>query len=234
MIRRFTPNDINKLFYNKTKKDITYFKKYEVLDSYKDGYIETLFKDHDYPRIPCILDFKEWINKYDIKPKKLFYTCEGDYELHYISPESKQLIEYDFNTNEGDLHKISLPEADFDFILINQTHEHLYNPLLATKNLYDHLTPGGWIFVGVPTINIPHLTPFHFQGIYPIGLTVLLESVGFDVKETGQWGNHNYIKFIFKNHTWPDHNQLKIAGNGIITNEDRNVAQCWALAQKPL
>ena len=116
--------------------------------------------------------------------------------------------------------------------MFSQTIEHLYNPLLAIKKIYEHIKPGGYVFTSVPTINIPHMTPIHFNGIYPMGLVTLFESVGFNVLETGQWGNHNYIKYIFKNHDWPDYNQLKIVGNGKVVNEDKNIAQCWCLAQK--
>lgn len=233
MINRFTSNEIRDLFQNKVYKDFSYLQKYENIDSFKDGYIESLFKGHDYPRIPCLLDFKEWVQKYNLTaPNKLLYTCPNDYELHYITPKEKKLIEFEYTTDENDLHKLNLNEKDFDFVLISQTLEHLYNPLLALKCIYDHIKPGGWFFTSVPTINVPHWTPFHYAGFYPIGLCMLLESVGFDVKETGQWGNHNYLKYIFKNHSWPDCEQLKVVGNGKIINEDKNVAQCWAFAQK--
>jgi len=118
-------------------------------------------------------------------------------------------------------------------MLFSQTLEHLYNPLLAVKNIFEHMAPGGYVFTSVPTINIPHMIPAHFSGIYPMGLATLFMSVGFNLLEIGQWGNHNYLKFIFKNHTWPDHNQLKEVGNGIIIKEDRKIAQCWCLVHKP-
>lgn len=230
-IRTFSLQDIETIYYTKVKKDIEYFKKYEFLDSFKDGIIETFFENYDYPRVPCILDFKEWVTKYKIKPKKLLATCKGDYELNYLTYDSVKYIPY--NGNEYDLHTLNLENKDYDFFLFSQTLEHLYNPLLAVKNIYEHLAPGGYVFTSVPTINIPHMTPTHFSGIYPMGLATLFMSVGFNLLETGQWGNHNYMKFIFKNHTWPDHNQLKIVGQGRIDNEERNVAQCWCLVQKP-
>jgi hypothetical protein len=77
------------------------------------------------------------------------------------------------------------------------------------------------------------MTPIHYYGIYPIGLATLFMSVGFDLLEIGQWGNYDYINYIFNNHTWPDYNQLKSLGNGVVKNEERNVAQCWCLVQKP-
>lgn len=233
MIKLFTPLDIKNLYNNKVKKDIVYFQKYENISSYKDGFIENLFVNKDYPRIPCLLDFKEWIQKYNISPKKMLFTSESDFELNYIKPKQKTVYGYNDNTNEGDLHKLNLLEKDWDFFLFSQTLEHLYNPLLAIKNIFQCLEPGGWVFTSVPTINIPHMTPFHFAGIYPMGLAVLFESVGFNLIEIGQWGNLDYIEALFKSQHWPDCNYLLSRGNGKIKNDEFYVAQCWCLAQKP-
>lgn len=232
MIKRFTPSDIETLYNTKVKKGASYFQKYENILEHKDGFIETLFINKDYPRIPCLLDFKEWVKKYNITPQKMLYTCETDFELQYITPKQKTSCTYNGNNNEGDLHKLNLTKKDYDFFLFSQTLEHLYNPLLAIKNIFEHIAPEGWVFTSVPTINIPHMTPFHFTGIYPIGLAVLFESVGFKIMEIGQWGNFDYIEAIFKNHTWPDCNYLLTKGNGAIMNEEQNVAQCWCLAKK--
>ena len=40
------------------------------------------------------------------------------------------------------------------------------------------------------------------------------------------------VNYIFNNHSWPDHEYLKQIGNGIIKNEEQNVAQCWILGKK--
>lgn len=232
MIRTFYPSDIVNFYRANILKTETYYKKYENLSLFKDGFIETLFKGKDFPRIPCVLDFKEWVQKYNIQPQKMLITCEGDFELHYIKPKSTFYFGYNESTNEGDFHKMDLPNKDFDFILFSQTLEHLYNPLLAIKKIYDHTEKGGWIFTSVPTINIPHMTPFHFSGLYPMGLGMLFESVGFTIKEIGQWGNIDYIDQLFKTHTWPDYEYLNAKGNGKIVNQEQNVVQCWCLAQK--
>lgn len=233
MIKLFTATDIELLYQTKVKKDSLYFCKYNDIQSYKDGFIETLFSNKDYPRLPCILDFKEWVQKYNIVPQNMLVTSESDFELNYIKPVVKTVCNYNDTTGEGDLHKLNLTRKDYDFFLFSQTLEHLYNPLLAVKNIFEHVSPGGWVFTSVPTINIPHMTPFHFTGIYPIGLAVLFESVGFNIIETGQWGNFNYLEAIFKNQTWPDCNYLMAKEGGKISNEELNVAQCWCLAQKP-
>lgn len=198
---------------------------------YFDGKIESFLLGHDFPRVPCLLDFKEWIRVYDIKPNKMLCTDYEDFELNYINPEKLHIFKYD--GHNGDLHTMDLQDKDYDFFLFSQTMEHLYNPILCLKNIYEHLRPGGWVFTSVPTINIPHMTPFHFSGIYPMGLALAFMSVGFELVEIGQWGNLNYISCIFSNHQWPDYYKLLTLGSGQITNEEHNVAQCWILARKP-
>jgi len=224
--------DLLDLYNKKVQKDAAYFKKYEIIDYHKDGKIENWWSGKDYPRIPCILDFKEWIIKYNIEPTKLLYTCESDFELNYVFPRSKYLLTYDPNNGSGDLHTFSLNETDFDFCLFSQTLEHLYHPLQALEQINKHLQKGAYVFTSVPTINIPHLTPIHFSGIYPMGLAVLFETSGFEILEMGQWGNIHNINYIFTHHEWPDCEYMKSAGNGFITNEEKNVCQCWCLAKK--
>ena len=65
-----------------------------------------------------------------------------------------------------------------------------------------------------------------------MGLAMLFEAAGFSVLEVGQWGNFDYIQYIFQNHSWPDYWTLRNLGNGKILNEEKNVAQCWCLVQK--
>ena len=130
-----------------------------------------------------------------------------------------------------DLHTISKHfKNEFDFFLFNQTIEHLYNPFEAIKQIYEIVKPGGYVFTSVPTINIPHMTPVHFNGFTPMGLAMLFKSANFEVIEIGQWGNFEYIQKLWNTHNWPGYDQLH--HNNIITNEEKNVCQCWILAKK--
>jgi len=45
--------------------------------------------------------------------------------------------------------------------------EHLYNPFMAMENIYKYIKPGGYVYTSVPTINIPHMTPIHYNGYNP-------------------------------------------------------------------
>jgi hypothetical protein len=75
------------------------------------------------------------------------------------------------------------------------------------------------------------MMPFHFNGYLPLGLAMLFKSAGFEVVEVGQWGNLDYVKQLWQTHSWPDVKALE--KNGIVTNEKKNVCQCWILARKP-
>jgi SAM-dependent methyltransferase len=216
----FNESEITEL-YNKTRKDDAYFNKYNNLPNCPVKMYNYSWNNKDFPRISCILDFKEWIGNHNIKPDVLAYTYD-DPELEFITCNEKKLICYP----EYDLH-VPFGNDLFDFFLFNQTIEHLYNPFKAIENIYNSLKPGGYVFTSVPTINIPHMTPFHFNGYTPMGLAVLFKTYGFEIIETGQWGNFSYIEHLFKTHSWPSLNNLNN-----IQNEERNVCQCWILAKK--
>ena len=71
------------------------------------------------------------------------------------------------------------------------------------------------------------MTPIHFNGFTPMGLSMLFKTANFEIIEIGQWGNYEYISKLFHTHSWPSFNTLSD-----FTNEDKNVAQCWILARK--
>jgi len=64
-----------------------------------------------------------------------------------------------------------------------------------------------------------------------MGLAMLFKTAGFEIVEIGQWGNYNYISKLWKTHGWPGYNDLNI--HNYVSNEERNVVQCWILARKP-
>lgn len=186
----------------------------------------------DFPRVAALIDFKEWIEKYNIKKvNSLLSTCLDDIELQYIQADYIENCSYDQNKT-NDLHTLNLNKKDFDLIIFNQTLEHLYNPFICMKNLFDHLKPGGYLYTTVPIINIPHMRPFHFWGITPIGLCMLSKSVGFEICECGYWGGYSYLGYIFSYGEWPPHN-IVVNPQGNIENNELCQSQTWVLIQKP-
>jgi len=223
----FTEDELNYIYHNKVKLPPSYFKKYESVPPCPVKKYNYDWGNHDFPRTWCILDFIEWTNKHNITIEHLGYTAD-DPELEFILPSKKTLISYP----QYDLHTVSNHfNNEFDFFLFNQTIEHLYNPFEAVKQIYNTLKPGGYVFTSVPTLNIPHLTPIHFNGYTPMGLAMLFKSSNFEIVEIGQWGNFDYIAKLWNTHSWPGYYNLR-NNNNIVVNEERNACQCWILARK--
>lgn len=226
----FSEQEIRDTYTSIVKLPNSYFRKYERLPPcpvQRYGYV---WGNYDFPRNWCILDFKEWMLKYGIHSvDNLGYTSDTDPELEFLQYKRASFVPYP----EHDLHTISKTFQEvFDFFIFSQTLEHLYNPFLAVKNIYDIMKPGGFVFTSVPTLNIPHMTPIHFNGFTPMGLAMLFKYAGFEIMEIGQWGNQEYIQRLWATHSWLGYNELH--KSGIVVNEERNVCQCWILARKPV
>jgi SAM-dependent methyltransferase len=226
----FSEEEIKAIYNDKVKLPQSYFDEHNVLPPCPVKAFNYNWANYDFPRNWCVLDFIEWTKKHNIEIDHLGYTCDSDIELEFIHPSKKTLVSYP----EYDLHTIASTtefKNEFDFFLFNQTIEHLYNPFEAMKQVYEIVKPGGYVFTSVPTINIPHMTPVHFNGYTPMGLAMLFKTANFEIIEIGQWGNFDYIQKLFGSHSWPGFNRL-INSNGYIPNEERNACQCWILAKK--
>ena len=223
--------DTNKIYetYNKyIVKSDNYYSRFSSLDKYFSLDELEAYSNIDTPRLASLVDFKEWIAKYDLKKgNKLLYTSGSDPELNYIEYQTSKLAEYP----PYDLHTIDLKTYDYDFVIFNQTLEHTYNPFIVVQNLYNHIANNGFVYTTVPTINIPHMTPIHFWGITPIGLCLLMMSVGFEIAECGFWGNSEYINYIFNNNTWPGYKKV-LDNNSKLNYDPVCQAQTWVLAKK--
>ncbi|MEI6827417.1 MAG: methyltransferase domain-containing protein [Desulfuromonadales bacterium] len=189
------------------------------------------WEDMDFPRVPCIIEFEEWITKHNLACGNKLLATGFDPELELLDYRSIRNIPY--QNGQNDLHRLDLDEKDFDFMVFGQTLEHLYQPVIALQRIKNHLRPGGHVYTCVPTINIPHMMPNHFYGYTPIGLCTLFISCGFEVIELGYWGCEKYIHYIFEHHTWPDYRILQGSDGLMPANEECNVAQCWILARRP-
>ena len=227
-MKLFSEHEIYDTYNRFIIKDARYFNRFI---NYKDHLSEAELADYkgfDVPRVMSVIDYKEWIKKHNIETgDNLLSTCSTDLELRYIQYNNTTTASYP----PHDLHTLDLDNKQFDFIIFNQTLEHLYNPFVAIYKLYEHLKDGGYIYTTVPTINIPHMTPIHFWGITPIGLCMLFKTFNLNIIECGYWGNCEYINYIFENNDWPGYQELLNRSN---TLEHNNVcqAQTWILAKK--
>lgn len=170
----------------------------------------------NFARIITILEFERLIHKYNISSEKLLtFNGADDPELEYLDFKERINIDYDEKTGKNDLHNIDADNICADFVILSQTLEHLYDPILALQNIYTALKQGAYIFASIPVVNIQHSTPFHYyMGFTPTGLGSIFESAGFKIVEIGQWGNQKYIDFIFARGTWPDFKDLRMGLHG--------------------
>jgi SAM-dependent methyltransferase len=186
------------------------------------------WENKDFPRIIALLEFKRYMEQYDFYFEDvLSFNNYSDPEYEYLKYKSITNLNYDDDPVNNDLH-VFKTDKKFDFAMINQTIEHLYDPLTAIKNIFTHLKPGGIFYANVPANNIPHCDPFHyFTGLTPTGLGVIVKLAGFEILEIGQWGNKEYLNKLF-DLGWIDYRYLSNTGNDktcpIIT---------WILARKP-
>lgn len=190
----------------------------------------------DFPRVISVLELREYMisNNLNFKEVLSFYG-ESDPEFVYMKYERcysyvyKDDIKtklYDGNV-EYDLHNFDLTKRDFDFAILNQTLEHLYNPLLALKNIFNHLKDGGMFYTNVPVNNVPHCDPFHFYtGLTPMGLAVLIRLAGFDILQVGQWGNKIYQKQMFDK-LWSNYTYTENPGYNDF--DCPLITWCWAI-----
>jgi SAM-dependent methyltransferase len=232
-MKLFTEKDIIDTYNQHVVKEPSYFNKvderYQTLSKEdKDRWF-----DKDFPRLASIFDFQDWVDKYKLKQvDNLLATCNTDPELEYIKSNNTVFCDYSEN-KKYDLHTLDLEFKKYDLIIFNQTLEHLYNPFISMQSLYNHLKVGGYLYTTVPTLNIPHMVPFHFWGITPIGMCMLSKSVGFDVLECGYWGNLKYINYIFSHSGWPTTADV-MENSGVITNDSSLTcqSQTWVLLKK--
>jgi SAM-dependent methyltransferase len=220
-------DDIQSLYDRYVVKTDDYFRRFRDIRSYFDASELAVYETLDPPRVVSLVDFKDWIAAYGLaRGKRLLLTSREDYEIRYLEYEETTVAEYP----PHDLHALDLPQREHDFVLLNQTLEHLHSPLLALENLRNHMRDGGCIYITVPTLNIPHMTPIHFWGITPVGLCALATQAGFEVCECGYWGNLKYIRHLFSRNRWPC---LKdVLAWGKLETDPACQAQTWILARK--
>jgi hypothetical protein len=226
-MQTFNTQKILEIYNKHVIKSTKYYEKFNYINKYLSKEELEIYKKIDPPRVISILDFKEWIYKYNIfNGNKLLYTCESDPELNYINYKHKTYLSYP----PYDLHSFDIEEKKYDFVIFNQTIEHLYNPFIAMQNFYNHMNSGAFLYTTVPTINIPHMTPIHFWGVTPIGLCLLAMSVGLEILECGHWGTQKYLDYIFHNNNWPGYEDISINYN--MGYDPVCQAQTWILAKK--
>ena len=192
--------------YVKINYNSTYLNKYVPLPMQFNNK-KWRWENKDFPRIISLLEFKNYMLEYDKTFENvLSFNGTTDPEYEYINYKNCDNFNYDDDNIKYDLHNLNLNKKDYDFVMINQTIEHLYDPIRVLKNIYDHMCIGGIFYTNVPVNNIPHSTPYHFYtGVTPVGLGMMVKLAGFEILKIGQWGNKKYLNKMFES-GWTDYN----------------------------
>lgn len=227
-------NEIDEIYHKFVEINYTheYANKYVPLPTqYNDK--NWRWEGKDFPRIISLLEFREYMLEYDRTfDDVLSFNGFDDPEYEYLKFKNSYNYNYTDDKINYDLHNLNIEKKDFDFAMFNQTIEHLYDPIVAIKNIYKHMKIGGMFYANVPANNIPHGTPQHFYtGITPMGLGAMVKLAGFDILKIGQWGNLPYYKQAFDNR-WSDYQHM----GSITDNPGHNDLGCplitWCLAIK--
>jgi len=182
----------------------------------------------DFPRVIALLEFERFVKEYNLTSKKGLAFNEIDPEWEILPHQEIVSIQYKDNPEIYDLHIINLDEKNFDFVMVNQTIEHIYDPITCLKNICKHMKKGGILYFNVPAMSVPHEVPFHFYtGITPTGVGALVRAAGFKILSIGQWGNLEYINKLLRTHGWYDYRHFKK-----FENQMDNPVITWVFAQK--
>ena len=188
------------------------------------------WENKDFPRVIALLEFEEFLQQNNLSFEKvLCFNGDSDPEFEYLEYSDKHVIHYESDPVNNDLHNLNLPQSDYDFCMLNQTLEHLYDPIRCLKKIHDHLRPGGIFYANLPVINIPHMTPYHhYSGFTPTGLGCVAEAAGFEIMSIGAWGNKEYTTKLFEDLEWPSYNTMINPG----LNDPRYAVVTWVFGRK--
>ena len=173
----------------------------------------------DFPRLITLLEFERIVAEQAIVAERVLMLNggpEGDPELAYLDHRHVDRADYEQDPERFDLHSPRFDRSDYDFAILSQTLEHLYDPSRAVAHLFAALAPGGYVWASVPTVSQQHSMPHHFiTGFTPIGFACLFASAGFEVVEVGQWGNSDYVSQTFGLGIFPTLYDLTLRWRGV-------------------
>jgi len=116
----------------------------------------------------------------------------------------------------------------YDLILAEQVFEHLRHPVIAIKNIFNLLTPGGHVMVTIPFLLKVHGSPEDFQRWTPDGLRHFLSDAGFINVDVRSWGNRQCVTAYMDHESLPAFDPLIHS----LHNEPDITMQIWAIAKK--
>jgi SAM-dependent methyltransferase len=215
------------------------FVRHDASEEYKNRYVPLpfeknrgpwLWENKDFSRVIALLEFERFVRfRGIVSEKALSINGQNDPEWLYMPTKTIVQIDYEKDPQRYDLHVLDLSEKDFDFVMVNQTLEHLYDPIRCLENIYKHMRKGGILYLNVPANNMSHNAPFHFYtGFTPTGLGAMVKLAGFEIMSIGQWGNIEYVQKMYGTNDWPDYRQLRNPG----LNDSNCPVVVWIFAVK--
>jgi len=127
--------------------------------------------------------------------------------LRTLRPPTKTAAEISGDAQAGlgwkSYRSLNYPEFDlcapltdperYDVVICEQVLEHVIDPFLAARHLFELCQPGGHAVVSTPFLIKVHELPLYglrdFWRFTPRGLRTLLEQAGFEVTDVSTWGN---------------------------------------------
>ena len=224
-------HDIQEIYNNYIVPNMNheYALRYVPLPIEKNNLKQWRWEGKDFPRIIALLEFGRFVAMSHLSCEKGLAINGLDPEWSYLLAKRIVQIDYEKDPVNHDLHTLNLSDNDFDFVMVNQTLEHVYDPICCLENIYKHMRVGGILYLNVPVNNIPHSTPFHhYTGYTPVGLGAVVKAAGFKILSIGQWGNLEYLIKMHKTLSWPDYKQLENPG----FNDIKHPVITWVFATK--
>eukprot|EP00808_Paulinella_micropora_P021727 g19527.t1 len=220
-------------FYPLTEQTLSHVK--DILERVKSRLPPDYHLKGHFARIPAIRDWEYYVEAHNLSSANGLQMCDADPE--WLMLPTQRLTSYTFNKtakyHTHDLHRWDLDKSlTFDFAIVSQTFEHLYDPWMAAAMLFDHLEPGGYFYSNHPANNIPHMSPIHFFHFSADCLPLILLAIGFEIVEVGWHGSVDQLRPLMTRGVWTGWQELKkhapIAAS-------RDFQDCvWVLARKPL
>ena len=79
--------EIKDLYKKYIEKPLSYHRRLLEAEDYESLELASLWsaREKDAPRIFCVLDFQDWIQKYKIQPRRILLTCDSDPEVFFFA-----------------------------------------------------------------------------------------------------------------------------------------------------
>ena len=115
----------------------------------------------------------------------------------------------------------------YDVVICEQVLEHVQDPFLATRTLFDLVVPGGVVVISTPFFIRLHSMPDDYWRFTPSAIAILLERAGFEAIDVHTWGNKSAVKNNLDN--WQGYRFYHS-----LRNRPWCPVMVWAFARKPL